>query len=190
LYASHYDHPCNGCDYIVCWEDDMPGDHQLPQRLPLRPLAEKASPPVIKLPLSPKYPDTIWTEKLFLPECPAGIRPIHRQFLKWAKGVGQIIWGRGAKNPSWTFAVPLDNGSRCTLFGVYADGTIWFYRSPELPGDRLARYTQCFQSAPKLKAALASGKQTFQVGIQDEGVLPALRAAICEIRSAPVVDSR
>jgi hypothetical protein len=193
LYASHFyahGHPCNGCDYIVCWEDDMPGDRKLPPRLPLRPLAEKASPPVIKLPLRPKCPDTIWTKELFLAACPADLRPIHEKLLTWAEDVGQVISGRGAKIPSWTFAVPLDDGSPCTLFGVYADGTIWLYRSPDLPSDRMARYTECLQWAQTLNAALASGKQTFHVGIQDEAVLPALRAAICEIRSAPVVDSR
>ena len=55
LCASHFyahGHPCDSCDYIVCWEDDMPEDRKLPRRLPLRPLAEKASPPVIKLPLA------------------------------------------------------------------------------------------------------------------------------------------
>jgi hypothetical protein len=191
LYSSHFyahGHPSDGCDCIVCWEDDMPGDR--PLRLPVRPLAEKVSPPIIKLPLRPKYPDTIWTENLFLAACPPDLRAIHEQILKWAKDVGQVIWGRGAKNPSWTFAVPLDSGSRCTLFGVYADGTIWLYRFPDLPADRMALYTECLRWAPKLNATLASGKQTFHVYIQDDGVLPALRAAICEIRSAPAVDRK
>jgi hypothetical protein len=193
LYASNFkehEHKAGDCDLIVCWEDDVSGCDDLPPRLALRPLAEKASPPVIRLPLRSKYSDRIWDTGSFLKACPADLQPIHEQLLTWAKDVGQVIWGRGAKNPSWTFAVPLDNGSRCTLFGVYADGTIWLYRSPDLPADRMARYTQCFQSAPKLRAALASGKQTFHVGIQDEGVLPALRAAICEIHSAPVVDRK
>jgi hypothetical protein len=187
LYASHFyahGHPCNGCDYIVCWGDDMRGDHKLPRRLPLRPLAEKASPPVIRLPLSPKYPDTIWTKESFLAACPADLRPIHKKLLAWAEDVGQVISGRGAKNPSWTFAVALEDGSPCTLFGVYANGKIWLYGSPDLPADRLSRYTQCLRSAPKLKAALATGKGWFQVDIQDEGVLPALRAAIRKVHPA------
>jgi|SRR5208337_1594159 len=116
-------------------------------------------------------------------------RPMHKKLLTWAGDVGQVISGRGAKIPSWTFAVPLEDGSPCTLFGVYADGTIWLYRFPDLPADRMARYTQCLQSAPKLKAALASGKLWFQVGIQDEGVLQALRAAIRGIRPATAADS-
>jgi hypothetical protein len=193
LYASNFKehgHKTEECDLIVCWEDNVSGCAGLPPRLALRPLAEKASPAVIKLPLRPKCPDTIWTKELFLAACPDDLLPMHKNLLAWAEDVGQVISGRGAKNPSWTFAVPLEDGSHCTLFGVYADGTIWLYRSPDLPADRMAQYTQCLQSAPTLKAALASGKQTFHVGIQDEGVLPALRAAVCEIRSAPVVDRK
>jgi hypothetical protein len=193
LYASNFKehgHKSEDCDLIVCWEDNVSGYDDLPPRLALRPLAEKASPPVIDLPLRPKYPDKVWDTESFLAACPDGLRPIHEQLLTWAKDVGQVISGRGAKIPSWTFAVSLDDGPPRKLFGVYADGTIWLYRCPELPVDRMVRYAQCLQWAPKLKAALASGKLWFEVGIQDEGVLPALRAAICEIHSAPVVDSR
>jgi hypothetical protein len=193
LYASNFrehGHNPEGCDLIVCWVDDVSGSDELPPRLALRPFAEKASPPVIKLPLSPKYPDRVWDRESFLAACPDHLRAVHKQFLTWAGGGGQVIWGRGAKNPSWTFAVSLEKGSSCTLFGVYADGTIWLYQFPDLPADRMARWTQCLQSAPKLKAALASAKQTFQVSIQDEGVLPALRAAIRKVHPATAAGSK
>jgi hypothetical protein len=116
--------------------------------------------------------------------------PPSKKLLRWAEDVGQVISGRGAKNPSWMFAVPLEDGSPCTLFGVYAGGAIWFYRFPDLPADRMARYTECLRRAPKLNAALASGKQTFHVDIQHDGVLPAVRAAIRKVHPATAAGSK
>jgi hypothetical protein len=102
LYASNFiehRHSPKGCDYIVCWEDDISG--QLPvKRLALRPLAQAASPPVMALPARPKYEAKVWDEKAFLAQCSAALRPRHRDLLAWAKRLGEIVWGKGAKHPS------------------------------------------------------------------------------------------
>lgn len=180
LYASHFiahRHPRDGCDYIVCWVDDLPKSKSLPPRIELRPLAEKASPPVMVLPMRPKYDVTVWDATSFLKECPGDLRPLQSDFLEWANHHGEVVWGKGAKNPSWTFVVPLENGQRCVLFGVYANGMVWLYGSPDIPADRKRPYAKCLKSAPKLKTALESGKVWFEAGIQDEGVLHGLRAA-------------
>src|ERR1039458_2295379 len=179
LYASNFTdhgHDPNGCDLIVCWEDDLSG-FPVP-RLSLRPLAEASSPPVMALPPRPKYEVMVWGTESFLTKCSDELRPLQNGLLDWAKQYGEVVFGKGAKIPSWKFDVPLDSGQRCTLFGVYANGTIWFYRMPDLPADRSARYEQCLQLAPKFEASLASGKAWFEVGIQEDGVLHALRAAV------------
>jgi hypothetical protein len=179
LFASNFidhGHDPNGCDLIVCWEDDLAG-FSVP-RLPLRLLAETTSPPVIALPLRPKYEVKVWDRESFLAKCSDELRPLQNGLLNLAKQHGEVVFGKGRRNPSWKFDVPLNTGQRCTLFGVYANGTTWFYRMPDLSADRRARFEQCLQSAPGFKAALASGKAWFEVGIQEEGVLDALTAAI------------
>lgn len=185
LYASHFinhRHDPTLCDLIVCWEDDVTGDRGLPERLVLRDFVGKASPSVIALPLTPKYEARVWGRKTFLAKCPDILRQPQIDLLQCAEQHGEVIWGKGAKYPSWTFAVPLESGERCVLFGVYANGKIWLYASPALPAEQERRYKQCLKSAPELNAALASGKAWFEVRIQEDGVLQALRAAVHALR--------
>jgi hypothetical protein len=180
LYASNFiahGHPCDGCDYIVCWKDDLEGVKALPPRIALEPLAEKASPPVVASPMLPKYGTTTWDATSFLKECRGDLRLLQGDFLRWASHHGEVVFGKGAKNPSWSFAIPAGHGGRCVLFGVYAKGAVWLYGSPNIPDRRRARYIECFQAVQKLKTALESGRAWLEVDIQGEGVLDALKAA-------------
>jgi hypothetical protein len=182
MYASNFDHDPKKCDLIVCWEDNLPG-YRVP-RLALRPFAERASPPVIALPLRPKFPAKVWDEQSFLRDCPPGLRSCQERLLKWAKRHGKVILGRGPKIASWTFRLPLDKGDSCRLFGVYANGKVWPSGWKYLPRHRQARFEQCLRRAPEFKAGLASGKAWFEVKIQDKGVLQALRAAVLAAATA------
>jgi len=86
LYASNFrlhGHDPNGCDLIVCWEDDLPSF--VVPRLELRSFAESALPPVVALPVKFKYEATVWKEPTFLAECPPEDRSLHARFLTWAK---------------------------------------------------------------------------------------------------------
>jgi hypothetical protein len=151
LYASNFrvhGHDPNGCDLIVCWEDDLPGF--VVPRLELRPFAEAASPPVIALPIKLKYPATVWKEATFLAECPSDDRSVHLELLAWAKRRGEVVFGKGAKHASWTFQVVLPGGQRCTLFGVNANGTLW-PSWQKLPVDMSELYKQELSLAPHLR---------------------------------------
>lgn len=184
LYASNFrvhGHDPDGCDLIVCWEDDIPG-FSVP-RLALRPLAEAASPPIIALPMRPKYEVTLWTEETFLAACPAEARSVHADLLAWAKGVGEVVFGKGAKIASWTWQIPLRTGQRCTLFGVHANGKIWPIWPPKLPADLAAKYKEGLRLAPEFKNALESGKAWCEVDIREEGVLSVLQSAVRSIIS-------
>jgi hypothetical protein len=178
LYASNFrlhGHDPNGCDLIICWEDDVPGF--VVPRLELRPFAEAASPPIIALPVKFKYETTIWTEPTFLASCEPEERTLHEQLLAWAKRHGEVVFGKGAKHPSWTFQLALPSSPRCTLFGVYANGKVWPIWQ-KLPTDLAERYTQGLRLAPRFKAAIDSGKAWCDAGLKDEAVLPALQAAV------------
>ena len=107
LYASNFDHDPEKCDLIVCWEDNLPGYRV--RRLALRPLAEKASPPVIALPLRPKFPAKVWDEQSFARNCPPDLLTCQERLLRWAQRRGKVILGKGPKigfvNPVWPLLI-------------------------------------------------------------------------------------
>ena len=89
LRASNFvahDHDPDGCDLIVCWEDDM-GDFKVP-RLALSSVVASLDPPVIEFPERVKYPPRVWTEEEFLQEAPPEFKQKHAELLQWAKGLG------------------------------------------------------------------------------------------------------
>ena len=100
LYASNFrihGHDPTGCDLIICWEDDLAG-FNVP-RLALRPIAEVTNPPIISLPIKPKYETKIWNRDSFLAECPLEIRSTQTDLLNWAVGLGESRHGqRGEKS--------------------------------------------------------------------------------------------
>jgi hypothetical protein len=187
LYASNFrlhGHDPNGCDLIVCWEDDLPGF--LIPRLELRPFAEFASPPVVALPIKLKYEATVWKEPTFLAECPPEDRSLHAEFLAWAKRRGEVAFGKGAKQPTWSFHVVVAGGQRCTLFGVSANGTLWPTLRPDwlkLPPEMAERYTQELRLAPRFRAAIEAGKAWCASNMHEAAVLPALQAAVDAVAS-------
>lgn len=183
LYASNFSlhgHDPNGCDLIVCWEDDLPSF--VVPRLELRPFAESASPPVVAIPVRLKYEATVWKEPTFLAACPPEDRPLHEQLLAWAKARGQVVFGKGAKHASWTLQVVLPAGQRCTLLGVNAKGTLW-PNWQKLPADVAEHYKEGLRLAPRFKAAIEAGKAWCESGMQEAAVLPALRAAVDAVAS-------
>lgn len=184
LYASSFrlhGHDPNGCDLIVCWEDDIPG-FAVPT-LPLRPFAEAAAPPIIAVPMRPKYEVTVWSEGAYLSACPDDVRPAHSALLTWAKGVGEVEFGKGSKIASWTFQIPLRTGQRCTLFGVHANGKVWPIWPQKLPAELVAHYKEGLRLAPKFKDALDSGKAWCEVDIRELGVVPVLQSAVSSVIS-------
>jgi hypothetical protein len=194
LYASSFrvhGHDPNGCDLIVCWEDDIPG-FAVP-RLPLRPIAEVVTPPIIAVPMRPKYEVTVWTEETYLAECPADLRPVHADFLAWAKGAGEVVFGKGTKLASWTFQIPLRTRQRCTLFGVHANGKVWPIWPQRLPAGLAAHYKDGLRLVPKFKEALELGKAWCEADIREPGVVPVLQSAVRSVISraglAPDVNS-
>jgi hypothetical protein len=179
LYASNFrvhGHDPNGCDLIICWEDNLPG-FAVP-RLPLRPIAEAITPPIIASPMHPKYEITVWNEEAYLSACPAEVRPLHADFLAWAKQTGEVVFGKGAKIASWTFQIPLQDGQRCTLFGVHANSKVWPIWPQKLPADLAAKYKEGLRLVPKFKEALDLGKDWCEADIREHGVVPALQSAV------------
>lgn len=184
LYASHFrlhGHDPDGCDLIVCWEDDVP-DFSV-DRLELRPLVEKAAPPVIAVPLRPKYQATNWTETTFLSECAIEERQAQRELLSWArKRCGEVVLGKGDRVASWRFLIPLPNRRTCTLFGVNADGTFWPHWQ-RLPSDLGELYTRGLRQSPTFKAAIEAGKAWCVARLSDEVALSTLQAAVTAVTS-------
>ena len=61
--------------------------------------------------------------------------------------------GKGAKNPSWTFALPLPNRQRYTLFGVYANGKVWPTDFHKLPATLRTEYEEGLQGGSKIQSS-------------------------------------
>ena len=97
-------------------------------RLELRGLLASLDLPLIQSPNIVKYPLQTWSEQTFLGKSlPEHIQE-HRNFLDWAGGLkayGRVAFGGENQFPSWSFAVSLPTGKKITLFGLWADGTIW-----------------------------------------------------------------
>jgi hypothetical protein len=161
-------------------EDDLQ-DFPVP-RIALRRLAETAVPPVIAPPIRPKYPATIWTETTFLAECPPEQRPLQEDLLAWAASQGEVVFGKGAKNASWTLQIHLSDGRRCTLLGVYANGKVWSIWK-KLPDELAEPFMEGLRLSSRFDAAIRSGKAWCEVAMQDDAVLPALRAAVTGVTS-------
>ena len=67
-------HDTEGCDLIVCWEDDM-GDFKVP-RLALSLVIASLDSQVIESPDRVKYPPQDWTEEKFLQEAPITVQTL------------------------------------------------------------------------------------------------------------------
>jgi len=183
LRASNFvahEHDPDGCDLIVCWEDDM-GDFKVP-RLALSSVAASLDPPVIQFPDRVKYPPRVWTEEQFLQVAPAELRQNHREFLQWAKSVaprGRVTFGEGNQFASWSFAVNLRTGKRITLLGVYPDGTVWV--QPQSLSDSLGELYRRRLAGAANEADL--GKQWFlhKGGIANPDFLAAVKEGVKEV---------
>ncbi|MBI4529620.1 MAG: hypothetical protein HY695_37960 [Deltaproteobacteria bacterium] len=122
----NHTHDPDGCDLIVCWEDDL-WDFKVP-RLALSSLVASLAPPVIQSPDKVKYPPQVWTEESFLQAAPPEFQQNHIDLLQWGRKLAPqctVVFGEGNQFPSWSFAVKLRTGKKITLLGVYAEGTVW-----------------------------------------------------------------
>jgi hypothetical protein len=181
LYSSNFKahgHDPNGCDLIVCWEDDMPG-FAVP-RLQLRPIAESAAPAIISIPMRPKYEAVVWNEKTYLAACADDTRAAQSTLLEWARGmgIGEVVFGKGPKIASWTFQISLGSQKYCTLFGVHANNEIWPIWIPPLPKELADRYKEELQHAPKFKDAIEAGKAWCVVNQKEPEVIRVLQSAV------------
>jgi len=186
LQASNFvahKHDPDGCDLIVCWEDDM-GDFKVP-RLELKSLVSTLDTRIIESPDRVKYPPQVWTKESFLKEAPVEHQQTHVEFLQWAEGLApqcRVAFGEGNQFPSWSFAVSLKTGKKITLLGVYADGTVWL--QPQGLPERLAELYR----SHLMKAVDESdlGKQWFfhSKGIANLNFLATVREAVQEVLKA------
>lgn len=173
-------HDPDGCDLIVCWDDDV-GDFKVP-RLALSSLVASLDTPVIKSPDRVKYPPQVWTEDKFLQEAPVELRQHHLEFLQWAKGLApqvRLAFGGGNQFPSWSFAINLKTGKKITLLGVYADGTVWV--QPQRLPDSLGELYRRRLAGAANEADL--GKQWFlhKGGIANPDFLAAVKEGVDEV---------
>ena len=125
-------HNENGCDLIVCWEDDWPNCKI--ERLALKSAIASLTDPVIQSPSRVKHLPQVWTYDKFLASV-SEHADLHQQFLDWAiglRGNSSVDFGDGNQFASWSFIVCLPTGQHVTLFGVYPDDTIWL-QSQSLP---------------------------------------------------------
>lgn len=124
LFASNFRdhrHAIDGCDLIVCWEDDLGDGFPIP-RLALRDIVLAADCRFIANPDRSKFPTRVWTRDAYLDAVPPLERSYHCELLDWADRHGQVRYGRGEKHASWTFRAPAPYDTRPSLFTVYADG--------------------------------------------------------------------
>lgn len=170
-------HDPDGCDLIVCWEDDM-GNFKVP-RLELSALVSKLNTGIIESPDRVKYPAQVWTVESFLKAAPPELQESHLEFLDWARGLARqcrVAFGEGNQFPSWSLAVSLKTGKKITLLGVYADGTLWVQ-----PQGLPKRLGELYRSH-LMKAVQGSdlGKQWFlrQKGIADLNFISTLKEAV------------
>ena len=143
-FAAHK-HDANGCDLIVCWEDDW--QSCTIERLSLKSEIAALDLRVIQSPSRVKYPPQIWTYETFLASV-SDHPDQHREFLDWAvalRGNSSVSFGEGNQFPSWSFTVCLPSGKHVTIFGVYPDDTIWL-QPQSLPDPLGALYRESLKS--------------------------------------------
>jgi hypothetical protein len=125
-----------------------------------------------------KYEATVWKESTFLSECPIADLELHKELLGWARQRGEVVFGKGAKEASWTFQLRQAGSARgCTLFGVHANGTIWpIWKN--LPAPIAGRFTKGLCESPQFRTAISAGKLWCNAKLRDEGMLATLQASV------------